>query len=105
MPKKGSLFDKAAGERLRRCRLFLGLSQKDFAASLEISRTALENAESGDNSPQPEAVELARKAYGITHDWIYGGNAYLLPPDMKKAVVVDSKIADHQPGERKRAKG
>lgn len=101
MPDKPSQFNKAAGERLRRCREFLGLTQVDFAAALGISRTVLENAESGDNCPRPLAVERARVRFGVTHDWVYGGNAYLLPDDMKADVVARIEA----PKERKRAKG
>jgi DNA-binding XRE family transcriptional regulator len=97
MTDKASQFNRAAGERLRQCRLFLKLTQEEFANDLGVSRTVLENWESGDNCPRPIAVDRARTKHSITHDWVYAGNAYLLPDDMKKAVMRPSVVASGSP--------
>lgn len=98
MTDKASLFNKTAGDRLRQCRVFLKLTQEEFAEDLGVSRTVLENWESGDNCPRPIAVERARVKHGVTHDWVYAGNAYLLPDDMKGAVGRPSVVARSAPG-------
>lgn len=93
MTDKASQFNKDAGDRLRQCRLFLKRTQEEFAYDLGVSRTVLENWESGDNCPRPIAVDRVRTKHGITHDWVYAGNVYLLPDDMKKALGSPREVA------------
>lgn len=104
MTDKSSPFNKAAGERLRQCRVFLGLTQEEFAADLGVSRTVLENWESGDNCPRPAAVQRVRVKHNITHDWIYAGSAYLLPDDMKEKLARPQVVAKSVPVKAKRRK-
>lgn len=60
---------KRLGERLRRAREYLGLSQDDVAKHLAIPRTALSNIESG--SRKVDALELKKLAelyrQSVTH--------------------------------------
>lgn len=60
--------------RLREAREYLGMSQEEVAAALELSRPAVTNIESG--SRKVEAVELERLArlYGRTVEYFLRGD-------------------------------
>lgn len=59
--------------RLREAREYLGMSQEEVAAALQISRPAVSNIEAG--SRKIEAVELDKlgKLYGTTVDFLLTG--------------------------------
>lgn len=64
----------AIGERLLLTRTALGLSQKEFARRARISPSAYNHLEAGRHRPSIENALALRAAYGLTLDWIYGGD-------------------------------
>jgi transcriptional regulator with XRE-family HTH domain len=69
--------------RLREAREYLGLSQDEVAAALELSRPAITNIESGTRKVDALELEQLAQLYGRTVDYFLG----------KEEKVPDSKIA------------
>ncbi len=71
-------FHKAVGERLRRLRLGLGRTQKDFADKLHVEPTAISNYEKGERVLDPYYAFKLKLAYGPPLEWLYGGDESML---------------------------
>lgn len=86
-----------AGRRLRRTRLALGfLTIRHFAHATGVGESNIAKWESGFALVPPWFVERLRMVYKISHDWIYGGDTYLLPTGLagKIAEVGNSNFVD-----------
>ena len=58
------------GARIREARIALGLTQKDFAASLGIVQGFLSGIETGKKSPSDTLLIALTHSYGIDRDWL-----------------------------------
>lgn len=63
-------------EKLKQARLEKGLSQKDAAAKLQMSRTGLANYEQGVREPSFDTLIRICKFYDITSDYLIGLSDY-----------------------------
>lgn len=60
-------------ERMRELREMLGLSQKDFAAALGVSRGVIANIEQNLTKPKPPIVSLVCQTYNVSEKWLRDG--------------------------------
>ncbi|MDE6397788.1 MAG: helix-turn-helix domain-containing protein [Clostridiales bacterium] len=63
-------------EKLKQARLEKGLSQKDAATQLQMSRTGLANYEQGVREPSFDAIRRLCKFYDISADYLIGLSEY-----------------------------
>ena len=75
----GREFHKSVGDRLKRLRLALGRSQKDFADKLGVGATAISNYENGSRAVDPYDAFKLKIAYGAPLEWLFGGDESVLP--------------------------
>lgn len=61
------------GERVRKARLALGLTQKDFAGSLGIVQGFLSGIETGRKVPSDTLLIALTHTFGINRDWLLQG--------------------------------
>lgn len=76
------LDDAAVGERLRLLRITLGLKKMEMADANEIDRTNFGRFEKGERHLPIEIGYRLSRRYGITLDWLYGGNWSSLSVEM-----------------------
>lgn len=69
-------------ERFRFIREELGLSQEEFAARANRTRSEIKNIEYGKTSPKPEVIMAVCKAHGIDEVWLRTG---IGSPNIKKS--------------------
>lgn len=78
-----STYNVACGQRLRQTRTALGYPvMRHFADNTGVSEGNLHNWEMGVSLVPPRYIEKLRQLFGITHDWIYGGEAGGLRHDL-----------------------
>lgn len=69
-------------ERFRFIREELGLSQEEFAARANRTRSEIKNIEYGKTAPKPEVIMAICKAHGIDEIWLRTG---IGSPNIKKS--------------------
>lgn len=69
-------------ERFRFIREELGLSQEEFAARANRTRSEIKNIEYGKTAPKPEVIMAICKAHGIDEIWLRTGVG---SPNIKKS--------------------
>ncbi|WP_114010804.1 helix-turn-helix transcriptional regulator [Cohaesibacter intestini] len=72
-------------ERVRWLRDHLNLKQKDFASSIEILPTQLNNWEKGNQRLSLQGALKISKVYGVSLDFLFLGRADTLPQQMRVA--------------------
>lgn len=88
-------------DRLRKAREFAGFDQRELAARICVSRTAIVNAENGHSTPRAITLAAWAEATGVALAWLQGGDDYAdergLSPafSQKLAVVAAAGNADH----------
>lgn len=83
----GLIDDKAVAARVRQLRLALKVgNQAAMAARLDIPFNRYNNVESGYPLSKDMAARIVRAFPGVTLDWLYLGNAGLLPLDLAKSL-------------------
>lgn len=60
-------------ERLRDLRMSLGLTQKQMAERLGVSRTTVSNYENGSSSPGQEVIREYCSAGHVSYEWLIDG--------------------------------
>ncbi len=60
--------------RMRELRLMFGLTQKQFAESLGMSREGYQKIERGENNLSLDVLESMKKVYGISSDYLLYGD-------------------------------
>lgn len=65
---------ESAGERVRRVRKMLGMTQEEFAAAIETERTFVSKVESGKSRPSHAMLDALRQKYGVSLDWLIDGS-------------------------------
>jgi len=90
------------GKRLKKIRKELGLTQKEFASSIEISEATLRRYESGQNFPDAEVLERIANKYGVNTHWLVTGKGPMFLKDSYKNIdpelleVLTSLSPEHQ---------
>lgn len=69
------------GERLLRARVMAGLSRKDLAERLSVTRQTVRNYEIGTSEPKVEALAKWSVVCGVSIDWLVFGD----PPEPHEA--------------------
>jgi DNA-binding XRE family transcriptional regulator len=71
-------------ERIQELRLWLNLSQNEFASAIGISASALSSLINGHNNPSLKLVTSIKKAYPqVSTDWLLLGTGSMLESDGK----------------------
>lgn len=60
--------------RMRKIRLLLGLTQKQFAESLGMSREGYQKVERGENNLSLDVLERMKTVYGVSADYLLYGD-------------------------------
>ncbi len=90
------------GRRLKKIRRKLGLTQKEFATSIEISEATLRRYESGQNFPDAEVLERIADKYGVNIHWLVTGKGPMFLRDSYKNIepelleILTSLSPEHQ---------
>ena len=84
----------AIGERLKTAREYLGLTQEEVSAAVEIPRTALSQIENGRR--KVDALELGRfaKLYGQSVDYLSGHASPDIPEDVRHLARATSELSE-----------
>jgi transcriptional regulator with XRE-family HTH domain len=85
----------ALGSRVKKSRKSLGISQKDFAASLEMSGSYLSEIEHGNATPGYEFFYKVSLKYNVSLDYLFHGTGSMIvegqvKPGNKKKECVDN---------------
>ena len=88
------IYKAQTGERIREARLALGLTQKEFAASLGIVQGFLSGIETGRKRPSDTLLIALSHTHGISPDWLKDGNGETFrsaatPPTGSQAPLLD----------------
>jgi len=59
-------------ENIKYLRILHGLKQADIAIRLNKTKNVISNWERGDNSPNPDEVEMLCRIFGVTPNQIFG---------------------------------
>jgi len=60
-------------DRFRELRAKTGLSQKDFATSIDLSHTVIAEIERGGREPSRKVMVAVARKYGVSLDWLLLG--------------------------------
>jgi transcriptional regulator with XRE-family HTH domain len=75
------------GHRLRVTREALGLSQKTFAARIDVQQTTWSQYEGGHRILPIKVAEQICSKYNCDMNWLYAGDHSNLPRDLRAAIV------------------
>ncbi|WP_135075571.1 helix-turn-helix transcriptional regulator [Terasakiella sp. SH-1] len=78
------------GNRLRISRTALGLSQKDLYQTLGVKAASWSHWESGKRMPDPIVMFDLYEKFGITMEWIYGGDIRGLPFSIAQTILKEA---------------
>jgi repressor LexA len=81
-------YDPETGTRIRKARLALGLTQKEFATSLGIVQGFLSGIETGRKTPSDTLLIALSHTHGINPTWLKNGNG-----ETFKGPAADGKAA------------
>lgn len=85
-------YEKISGDRLRTCRLELGLSIEDVSKETNIPSISLEKWENGDNyNAAFDDYDKLSDLYNVSSAWLIGGDVASTP--IKPYCAVDSSMA------------
>lgn len=77
---------KAIGRRLALTRQVFGFQQNEFAEKAGIAAPTYNEFEKGKTRPSIDKARLLRRAFGLTHDWIYEGDLSGLRYEIAEAI-------------------
>jgi transcriptional regulator with XRE-family HTH domain len=77
------------GERIRKARLRLKMTQKELAAVFGLSEQAVSNWERGKDSPGMERMPQLRQVLRVNYAWLHEGAGEPPAPDALEVVVDD----------------
>ncbi|MCB9943477.1 MAG: helix-turn-helix transcriptional regulator [Geminicoccaceae bacterium] len=92
LPERSADLVLVVGERLAATRRALELTQEQLAEQVGVSRGALGNWEQGTRLPDPATMLRLRQRYGVTLDWIYGGDPSGLPQRLASKILGRTSI-------------
>lgn len=79
----------AINERFREVRSLLGLSQDDFAAAANRTRSEIKNIEYGKTTPKEEVIVSVCKAHNINPIWLRIGEGEPFLPQSREDRITD----------------
>lgn len=80
-------------ERLDQVRVFLGLTQKEFAKRLFIVPSTYSQMKTGKHGISPRIRQILRQNYRVNDNWLMKGEGEMLLPrlDQNKPIVIEQK--------------
>lgn len=81
-------------ERFREVRKSLSLSQDDFAARANRTRSEISNIEYNKTSPKEEVIKAVCSAHGISETWLKSGEGEMLLPPLDEETEYISALLD-----------
>lgn len=85
----------ALGARVKKTRKTLGISQKDFAASLEMSGSYLSEIEHGNAAPGYEFFYKISLKYNVNPDWLFHGTGSMIREEPVKPINEEKEYVDN----------
>ena len=79
-------FVVSSGERLKKVRLALGLTQVELCEKLDVKQNAYSAWENGKLLMDPYVASILATKFGVTLDYIYNGVEKDLPEDVRKKI-------------------
>lgn len=76
-------------ERIKSLRKALNKSQSDFGSSLNVSLSAVQKWESGENVPSAQTVALICREYRVNEEWLLNGNGEMFYQMSKEEQILD----------------
>jgi transcriptional regulator with XRE-family HTH domain len=70
--------DKEIGKRIKKLRVYLGLTQRDFAEKIYSSYRSVQNWESGERYISESNLRLLIDEYGVSREWLLTGTGEML---------------------------
>ena len=83
------------GSRVKKTRKTLGVSQKDFAASLEMSGSYLSEIEHGNAAPGYEFFYKISLKYNVNPDWLFHGTGTMIREEPVKPINEEKEYIDN----------
>ncbi len=68
------------GNRIKRVRRALDLTQTEFASRLGLTQNTVTRYETGDRNPSAAVLSLIIKAYDVNEEWLRTGNGEMFVP-------------------------
>ncbi|MDI3547924.1 MAG: hypothetical protein PWR10_1576 [Halanaerobiales bacterium] len=92
--------NKTIANRIKLLRKTLGLTQKEFANKLQISRSTIGNIENGTNTISDQLIHNISREFGVREEWIRTGQG-----DMKKPPeeIIQEALSKLSPEEAREA--
>ena len=93
------------GERIKKLRKFLGLTQQEFAERIGVKRNTIATYEMGRNDPIDAVVTLICREFGVSEDWLRTGEGEMIipvTPDENIAAFVGEVLAHRDDNFKKR---
>lgn len=69
------------GERIKKVRRELDLTQTEFATQLGLTQNTVTRYETGDRKPSAAVLSLIVKAYNVSDSWLRTGKGEMFEPD------------------------
>ena len=66
---------KTFGERLKELRIANGFGQKEVAAWIGVSDSSIRKYESGERTPDPNAIKTLARQFNVSTDYLLGNDA------------------------------
>ena len=82
-------------ERLKELRIFLGLSQKDFADKLGVAPTNICGYEQGRRNPSDAVISLICQTFGASETWLRDGTMPMFV-ELSRDAEIAKMVADAQ---------
>jgi transcriptional regulator with XRE-family HTH domain len=83
------------GKRLRDVRRVLDISQKDFAAQLDVSPSFLSEIESGKTRPGYNFLLKLAAVFDVSPAWLLLGKGAMFFKDENTSAIVNDEFGDH----------
>lgn len=83
------------GNRIRRARERLGITQKQIGDLFEITPQAVAGWEKGDSDPEPDKYPQLRRKLRVTYAWLIEGGGVPPQPDDPHVLLEDRILAEY----------
>lgn len=80
----GGVLRVSLGERLRKARALSGLTQKQAAGAVGVSRSSLNMYERDERDPDSQTLSRLAQVYRVSADWLLGTTDDPTPPRLTK---------------------
>ena len=81
------------GERLKKLRKALDLTQQEFSDKLKVSRSNIATYEVGKNNPADAVINLICREFNVSEEWLRTGEGEMLLP--KADTALELLVAEH----------